>query len=76
MIVRAIIGLADGLGMTITAEGVETTEQLEVLRDEGCAQVQGYLFSRPLTAHRVLDWLRTPPARAPIARLAVSSESL
>ena len=62
--------------MATTAEGVETTEQMAVLREEGCAQMQGDLFSRPLTAHRVLDWLRTPPARAPIARLAVSSESL
>ena len=44
-----------------------------MLRDDGCAQVQGDLFSRPLTAHRALDWLQTPPARAPAARLAVSS---
>jgi diguanylate cyclase (GGDEF)-like protein len=76
VIVRTIIGLAIGLGMAVTAEGVETTEQMAVLREEGCAQMQGDLFSRPLTPHRVLDWLRTPPARAPIARLAVSSESL
>jgi diguanylate cyclase (GGDEF)-like protein len=65
VIVRTIIGLAIGLGMAVTAEGVETTEQMAVLREEGCAQMQGDLFSRPLTAHRALDWLRTTPAVAP-----------
>jgi EAL domain-containing protein (putative c-di-GMP-specific phosphodiesterase class I) len=49
---------------------------MTVLREEGCAQVQGDLFSRPLTAHQALDWLRASPARAPAARLAVISESL
>jgi diguanylate cyclase (GGDEF)-like protein len=49
-IVRAMIGLARDLGMTVSAEGVETQEQLEFLRAEGCEQIQGYLVSRPLTA--------------------------
>jgi len=47
-IVRAIIDLGIGLGMRITAEGVETQEQLDCLRDAGCMEVQGYLFSRPV----------------------------
>lgn len=47
-IVRAIIGLGSSLGMDITAEGVETTEQLDVLRDENCGELQGYLFSPPI----------------------------
>lgn len=38
------------LRITLTAEGVETPEQLRILRDLGCHQIQGYLFSRPLTA--------------------------
>ncbi|MCB8874697.1 EAL domain-containing response regulator [Acidisoma silvae] len=47
-IIRAIIGLGRGLGLRIIAEGVETPEQLAVVRDEGCDEVQGYLFSRAL----------------------------
>ena len=38
------------LRMTLTAEGVETPEQLRILRDFGCHQIQGYLFSGPLSA--------------------------
>ena len=46
-IIRAVTRLGRSLGMITTAEGVETEEQLEILRAEGCMQVQGYLFSRP-----------------------------
>jgi diguanylate cyclase (GGDEF)-like protein/PAS domain S-box-containing protein len=46
-IIRSVIGLGRGLGVPVVAEGVETTEQLDALRDEGCDQVQGYLISRP-----------------------------
>jgi diguanylate cyclase (GGDEF)-like protein len=49
-IVRAIRTLADCLSMRTTAEGVETYEQLQWLRDEGCHEVQGYYFSRPVPA--------------------------
>ena len=49
-IVRAVVGLATGLGMTTLAEGVETLEQLRSLVAEGCAQAQGYYFSRPRPA--------------------------
>jgi EAL domain-containing protein (putative c-di-GMP-specific phosphodiesterase class I) len=52
-IVRAVAGLGRNLGMSTTAEGVETNEQLGRLRDEGCTEVQGYLFSRPLPASEV-----------------------
>ena len=47
-IVRAVVGIGERLGMGIVAEGVETAEQLELVRREGCTQVQGFLFSRPL----------------------------
>ncbi len=47
-IVQAIISLAKSLGMRVTAEGIETQEQLEHLRAMDCDQGQGYLFSRPL----------------------------
>ena len=49
-IVRAVTAMAKGLGMTATAEGVETLEQLETVRAEGCGEVQGYYFSHPLPA--------------------------
>jgi diguanylate cyclase (GGDEF)-like protein len=47
-IVRAVAALANGMGMTATAEGVETSEQLDTITSEGCTEMQGYLFSRPL----------------------------
>jgi len=46
-IVRAIVALAEALGMTTTAEGVESHEQVAKLREAGCTQIQGYVFSRP-----------------------------
>jgi EAL domain-containing protein (putative c-di-GMP-specific phosphodiesterase class I) len=46
-IIRAVTRLGSSLGMITTAEGVETEQQLEILKAEGCVQVQGYLFSRP-----------------------------
>ena len=49
-IVRAIAGLATELSMTTTAEGVETAEQLMRLREFGCTEMQGFLFSPPLPA--------------------------
>jgi diguanylate cyclase (GGDEF)-like protein len=52
-IIRAVAGLGATLGVTTTAEGVETEEQLEKLRERGCGEVQGYLFSRPIPAAEV-----------------------
>ncbi|CAK0743852.1 diguanylate cyclase [Gammaproteobacteria bacterium] len=49
-IIRAIIGLAHGLGITVIAEGVETKTQLNFLRKQQCDRIQGYLCSRPLTS--------------------------
>ena len=45
-IIRAVMRLGSSLGMITTAEGVETEQQLEILRAEGCMQAQGYLFSK------------------------------
>ncbi|MGH7368375.1 MAG: putative bifunctional diguanylate cyclase/phosphodiesterase [Candidatus Rokuibacteriota bacterium] len=56
-IVRAVAGLARSLGITVTAEGVETHEQLVQLRAVGCDQGQGYFFARPVSADRVPDLL-------------------
>ena len=52
-IVRAVAAMANGLGMRTTAEGVETVEQLETVRAEGCTEMQGFLFSRPLPAGEI-----------------------
>jgi diguanylate cyclase (GGDEF)-like protein/PAS domain S-box-containing protein len=52
-IVRAVASLANGMGMTATAEGVETSEQLDRITAEGCTEMQGYLFSRPLPARDI-----------------------
>jgi diguanylate cyclase (GGDEF)-like protein/PAS domain S-box-containing protein len=49
-IVRAVVALAHNLGMDVVAEGVETTEQLEHLRELGCELAQGFFFSRPVAA--------------------------
>jgi len=49
-IVRATIGMAHNLNRAVVAEGVEIEEHLEFLRNEGCEELQGYLFSRPLPA--------------------------
>jgi diguanylate cyclase (GGDEF)-like protein len=52
-IVRAVAALANGMGMTATAEGVETAEQLHSIASEGCTEMQGFLFSRPLPAAEI-----------------------
>ena len=65
-IVQAIASLGAKLGMIVTAEGVETDEQRRFVIAEGCHQVQGYLFSRPVAAARVAE-LFTPPLARPVA---------
>jgi diguanylate cyclase (GGDEF)-like protein/PAS domain S-box-containing protein len=52
-IVRAVITMCRGLGIGVIAEGVETKEQLEILRRLNCDEYQGYLFSRPVSAAEV-----------------------
>jgi EAL domain-containing protein (putative c-di-GMP-specific phosphodiesterase class I) len=56
-IVRAVTGLGQSLGIATTAEGVETWEQLDQIRAEGCDEVQGYFFSRPVPEAEVLKVL-------------------
>lgn len=56
VIVRATVELAHGLGLKVTAEGIETPETLEILRGYGCDIGQGYLFSKPLSATDLESW--------------------
>lgn len=66
-IVRAVVGLGDSFGVTTTAEGVETEEQLAYLRDEGCQEVQGFLFGAGLTAAAAKVIIARYAARPPSA---------
>jgi EAL domain-containing protein (putative c-di-GMP-specific phosphodiesterase class I) len=56
-IIRAVASLARSLGIIVTAEGVETHEQLVQLRAVGCDQGQGYFFARPVSADRLPELL-------------------
>jgi EAL domain-containing protein (putative c-di-GMP-specific phosphodiesterase class I) len=56
-IVRAVVELASGLRMVTTAEGVESPDQLERLRAEGCAEAEGYIFSQPMESSKIRDFL-------------------
>jgi EAL domain-containing protein (putative c-di-GMP-specific phosphodiesterase class I) len=56
-IIHAIISMASSLGMKTIAEGVETAEQLHILRESGCDYIQGYYFSPPLSAEQFEDFL-------------------
>ena len=58
-IVRAVVGLGTRVQADITAEGVETVDQLAHVRREGCTEAQGYLFSRPLSGQDAADLLKT-----------------
>ena len=59
VIVRAILGLAKGFGLTTTAEGVEDAEQLACLKANGCAEGQGYLFGKAIPATDITALLST-----------------
>ena len=65
-VVKATIGLARELGIDVIAEGVETEEQLNLIQNWGCGEVQGYYYSRPLLPDMIAPLLRdghivTPP---------------
>jgi diguanylate cyclase (GGDEF)-like protein/PAS domain S-box-containing protein len=60
-IARTIVGLAQGLGLEVVAEGIETEYQLAHLRNLGCQYAQGYLFSRPLASDAAGELLAGTP---------------
>jgi diguanylate cyclase (GGDEF)-like protein len=61
-IVAAVVGMAHALGRTVTAEGIETSEQLAFLQALGCDQAQGYLVGRPMPFGELADLLRAGDA--------------
>ncbi|TAK48183.1 MAG: EAL domain-containing protein [Xanthobacteraceae bacterium] len=63
-IIRAVTGLGSSLGMKTTGEGVETREELEYLKREGCTEAQGFLFSKAIPAREVASMLAARPVNA------------
>lgn len=57
VLVNAIIAMSHSLGLKVVAEGIETKEQLDIMRQKGCDEVQGYLFSRPVPTDDVTKLL-------------------
>ncbi|HET7716770.1 MAG TPA: EAL domain-containing protein, partial [Bauldia sp.] len=56
------------LGIATTAEGVETPEQFDLVRDEGCTEVQGYIFSPPLPASAISELLSKQAGALPLPK--------
>jgi diguanylate cyclase (GGDEF)-like protein len=69
----AIIALGHALGLTVTAEGVETDAHVKLLREQGCDEMQGYFFSRPVTADRFAELLVKRTGAKPGSRRARSA---
>jgi diguanylate cyclase (GGDEF)-like protein len=63
-IIRAIVTLAESLGMDTTAEGVETHDDLALIRELGCSQIQGYIFGRPADAETARKLANRPRVEA------------
>jgi EAL domain-containing protein (putative c-di-GMP-specific phosphodiesterase class I) len=79
LIIQAVTDLAHGLGLSATAEGVETIAQLRIMRELGCDCVQGYLVSPPLEPQALAPWVkkfrRAWPAMIAEEKLALFSDS-
>ncbi len=65
VVVHAILDIAHKLGMRVVAEGIELSQQVDILRNLGCAMGQGFLFSRPVSARDATDLLRVSAQPAP-----------
>jgi diguanylate cyclase (GGDEF)-like protein len=62
-LVRGLLGLGHGLGLTVTAEGVELPAQAAALREQGCEQAQGYLYARAMSAADAVDFVTAHSSR-------------
>jgi EAL domain-containing protein (putative c-di-GMP-specific phosphodiesterase class I) len=65
-IIVAIIGMAKALHLTVVAEGVETEQQMSFLRNHDCNEIQGFLFSEPLSASDMTQLLKIQAGQHPI----------
>ncbi len=57
-IVRSTIDLGHNMGLRVVAEGVENKDVMQLLKEMGCDQAQGYFISRPMPAEQLLEWMR------------------
>ena len=71
-IIKAIVTLADTLGMETTAEGVEVQDEIDLLRDLGCSHIQGYVYGRPVRAEEALRQLGVENGAATASGFKVS----
>ncbi len=71
-IVEAVVRLSHALGLSVVAEGVETVEQEEILRDVGCDEFQGFRYARPMPAEQLPAWA----AAAPVPSLAGAGQAV
>ena len=62
-IIRAVVAMADALGMSTTAEGAETEEEVQMIRKLGCRKIQGYYFGRPMIAEDARNLFGMPDAQ-------------
>ena len=70
---RSIIALAGALDLQIIGEGVERTEEMTTLQKLGCQDLQGYLFSKPMTAAQLERWLMENPSLHGLGRVPEGS---
>jgi EAL domain-containing protein (putative c-di-GMP-specific phosphodiesterase class I) len=56
-IVQAILAMGKALGLRVTAEGVETHQQLDMLLEDGCLEIQGFIFSEPIDSEQIIAML-------------------
>jgi EAL domain-containing protein (putative c-di-GMP-specific phosphodiesterase class I) len=75
-IARAVINMAHALGISVTAEGVETVEQARGLRVLGCERAQGFLFGRPVAAAEFSALLREKPRFVTLAEGVTTIEGV
>ena len=65
-VMSAMVSIGEAMNAEIVAEGVETVQQSKSLRDSGVQLLQGYLFSRPVEAHELLQVIDEPALRTPV----------
>jgi EAL domain-containing protein (putative c-di-GMP-specific phosphodiesterase class I) len=73
-IVRIIMLLAHNLGLRVVAEGIETQEQIAMLKELGCELAQGYFFSRPDPAGVIEELLENQRVAQPVTEVGASNE--